>query len=67
MSTWKIASKEKLPADSVTVTSMKQDDASAYRQTPEIEVTALQIDEEFERDCDPYNRTGQFVKIKIKE
>lgn len=26
-----------------------------------IEVTSLQLDESYDVDCDPYNRTGQFL------
>jgi hypothetical protein len=36
-----------------------------------VEVTALEIDQTYELDCDPYNSTGQFlvdaVKNKLEE
>ncbi len=33
----------------------------------EIEVTALQIDETYDVDCDPYNCTGQFLVEALKD
>lgn len=32
-----------------------------------IEVTSLQIDESYDVDCDPYNRTGQFLVDAVKK
>ena len=32
-----------------------------------IDVTALEIDESFDGDCDPYNSTGQFLADALKK
>lgn len=32
-----------------------------------IDVTALEIDEAYETDCDPYNSTGQFLVDAVKK
>jgi hypothetical protein len=32
-----------------------------------IDVNALQIDESYEVDCDPYNSTGQFLADALKK
>lgn len=32
-----------------------------------IDVTALEIDESYEQDCDPYNSTGQFLADELKK
>lgn len=32
-----------------------------------IDVNALQIDESFDVDCDPYNSTGQFLADALKK
>lgn len=32
-----------------------------------IDVTALEIDESFDADCDPYNSTGQFLVEAVKK
>jgi hypothetical protein len=33
----------------------------------EIEVSSLQIDDSLDADCDPYNRTGQFLIQGLKK
>ena len=33
----------------------------------EIESSSLQIADDYEQDCDPYNSTGQFCVIKTKQ
>ena len=38
-------------------------DAAGRKAAPAVEATSLQIDREFDQDCDPYNRTGQFFAI----
>ena len=32
-----------------------------------VEVTALEIDESYELNCDPYNSTGQFLVDAVKK
>lgn len=42
----------------------------AKKKQPSIEnidINALQIDETFDGDCDPYNSTGQFLADAIKK
>jgi len=64
MSTWK---------------SARDDDASDRKQdelpnadaenppAPQVEVTSLELDSDAESDCDPYNRTGQFLVEAIRK
>ncbi len=43
---------------------------AAEKKQPSIEsidINALQIDETFDADCDPYNSTGQFLADAIRK
>ena len=43
---------------------------TAEKKQPSVEsidINALQIDETFDADCDPYNSTGQFLADAIKK
>ena len=40
---------------------------ASHRVINKIDITALQIDESFGEDCDPYNSTGQHLVDAIKQ
>ncbi|MDJ0941259.1 MAG: hypothetical protein QNJ00_15975 [Woeseiaceae bacterium] len=62
-STWKHAKEnaEERPAENVPPTA----DIDAEPPAADIEIRSLEIDES-DADCDPYNRTGQFLAEQIK-
>ncbi len=43
------------------------DIAVPERPVQQVEVTSLQIDHDYDLDCDPYNRTGQFIVVGTKK
>jgi hypothetical protein len=45
-------------------------DRSGEKEQPvveKIDVTALEIDDSYDADCDPYNSTGQFLVDAVKK
>lgn len=45
-------------------------DKSGQKTQPvveKIDIAALEIDESYEADCDPYNSTGQFLADAVKK
>jgi hypothetical protein len=56
-------------ADRPARTKFKVDKSGETKQpvVENIDVTALEIDESFDGDCDPYNSTGQFLADSLKK
>ncbi|MEM8817378.1 MAG: hypothetical protein AAGE85_16255 [Pseudomonadota bacterium] len=46
---------------------VEQPEDAARNQAAKVEVVALAIDENFDAGGDPYNRTGQFMALKVDE
>lgn len=43
------------------------DDTSAKRSLQDVEITSLEVDDDYDGGNDPYNRTGQFFVLQLKE
>jgi hypothetical protein len=56
-------------ADSSARTKFKVDKGAETNQptVEAIDVTALEIDNSYDTDCDPYNSTGQFLVQALKK
>jgi len=56
-------------ADRLARTKFNVDKSGDAKQpvVESIDVTALEIDESFDGDCDPYNSTGQFLVDSLKK
>lgn len=56
-------------ADTPARTKFNVDKSGETKHTvvEKIDVTALEIDESYELDCDPYNNTGQFLADALKK
>jgi len=56
-------------ADKPARTKLNVDKSGETKQpvVEKIDVTALEIDESYELDCDPYNSTGQFLADALKK
>ncbi|MEO1245401.1 MAG: hypothetical protein AAFX56_06900 [Pseudomonadota bacterium] len=46
---------------------VEQPEDAARNQAAKVEVVALAIDENFDAGGDPYNRTGQFMALKVDQ
>jgi hypothetical protein len=60
---------QQIVAESPGRTKFKVDNSGETRQpvVEKIDVTALEIDESYDADCDPYNSTGQFLVDAVKK
>lgn len=60
---------QQIVADKPARTKFKVDKSGEATQpvVQNIDVTALEIDESYELDCDPYNSTGQFLADELKK
>lgn len=54
------------PGKSTWIKSLPQLDRPV-RPHQDVEVTSLKIVQDYEQDCDPYNRTGRFLLEGIKK
>ncbi|MBT8066929.1 MAG: hypothetical protein KJO09_06780 [Gammaproteobacteria bacterium] len=56
-------------ADKSARTKFTVDKSGAARQpvVENVDVAALEIDQSYELDCDPYNSTGQFLTDALKK
>ena len=46
---------------------VEQTEDPAQNRTARVEVVSLSIDEDFDLGGDPYNRTGQFVALEVRD
>ena len=46
---------------------VEQTEDPAKNRSAKVEVLSLSIDEDFDLGGDPYNRTGQFVALELRE
>ena len=46
---------------------VEQTEDAAKNRSAKVEVLSLSIDEDFDLGSDPYNCTGQFVALELKE
>ncbi len=60
MSTWKNLRNDAEILQAAGKPPLDADTEAEYVPAARVTVTSLEIDVEFEIDCDPYNRTGQF-------
>ncbi len=55
------------PAEEPIKVIVEQTEDPAKNRSAKVEVLSLSIDENFDLGGDPYNRTGQFVALELKE
>ncbi len=60
------ASTERATEEPIKVIVEQTEDATKNRSA-KVEVLSLSIDEDFDLGSDPYNRTGQFVALELRE